>query len=155
MAKEREATVKAVYCGSDHRGSVAMLTPKQESFAQKYVELGNASEAYRQSYDAENMADKTVWEEASLLLDNPKVAPRVAELRAAHRERHNVTVDSITQELEEARSLAKLKEQTASMVSASMGKAKLHGLIEDKTNLSGEMSVKVTREFITTTLPVS
>jgi hypothetical protein len=27
------------------------LTPKQEAFAQKYVELGNASEAYRFAYD--------------------------------------------------------------------------------------------------------
>lgn len=27
------------------------LTPKQEKFCQLYIELGNASEAYRQSYD--------------------------------------------------------------------------------------------------------
>ena len=33
------------------------LTPKQEKFAQVYVECGNASEAYRQAYNAENMQD--------------------------------------------------------------------------------------------------
>ena len=28
------------------------LTPKQEKFCQKYIEMGNASEAYRQAYNA-------------------------------------------------------------------------------------------------------
>ena len=31
------------------------LTPKQEKFCQLYIELGNASEAYRQSYDCSKM----------------------------------------------------------------------------------------------------
>ena len=47
------------------------LTPKQEKFARKYIELGNASEAYRQSYDAQNMLPESVWAEASRTLANP------------------------------------------------------------------------------------
>jgi phage terminase small subunit len=74
------------------------LTPKQEKFAQKYIELGNASEAYRQSYDAENMLDKSVWEEASRTLADHKVAARIMELQEQHRKRHEVTVDRIKQE---------------------------------------------------------
>ena len=44
------------------------LTPKQERFCQLYIELGNASEAYRQSYDADSMAEPTVNTKASELL---------------------------------------------------------------------------------------
>ena len=36
------------------------MTPKQEKFCQLYVELGNASEAYRQAYDASKMHAPTV-----------------------------------------------------------------------------------------------
>lgn len=74
------------------------LTPKQEAFALRYVELGNASEAYRQSYDAQNMLTKTVWEEASRTLADPKVSARVMELQDEHRARHGVTVDRILKE---------------------------------------------------------
>ncbi|OWK42177.1 terminase small subunit [Fimbriiglobus ruber] len=74
------------------------LTPKQEAFALKYVELGNASEAYRQSYDAENMLPKSVWEEASRTLSDLKVAARIMELQELHQKRHAVTVDRVLKE---------------------------------------------------------
>lgn len=119
------------------------LTPKQEKFCQLYIETGNASEAYRVSYDAENMKPATINRKAKELLDNGKISARVAELQATHRKRHEVTVDTITKELEEARELAKLKEQTASMVSASMGKAKLHGLIVDKADVKADVNITV------------
>lgn len=110
------------------------LTVKQEALAQAYIENGgNQSEAYRTAYNAENMAPETIWTEASVQFKNPKVAIRVLELQEQHRERHNVTVDSLTKELDEARSLAKDEAQPAAMTGATMGKAKLHGLITDKT----------------------
>jgi hypothetical protein len=34
------------------------------------------------------------------------------------------------------------------MVQASVAKAKLHGLSEDKVNVDGEVTMKVTREFV-------
>lgn len=109
------------------------LTPKQEAFAQKYVECGNASEAYRFAYDVgEEAKPETIWKEAYSLLGNPKVAPMVEKLQQEHRERHSVTVDSLTQELEEARMVATAEGQGAAMTSATMGKAKLHGLLVDK-----------------------
>lgn len=117
---------------------MAKLTEKQENACQAYIECGgNQSEAYRRSYNAENMTQKSVWEKASELFANVKVAERVIELQAAHRERHNVTVDSLTKELEEARELAKDTEQPAAMTSATMGKAKIHGLAVDKKEVSG------------------
>jgi phage terminase small subunit len=74
------------------------LTIKQERFAQKYVELGNANEAYRQTYDAENMVPESVHNEAHLLLKHPEVSIRVARLEELQRKRHEVTVDRIVSE---------------------------------------------------------
>lgn len=118
---------------------MAKLTVKQEAAAQAYIENGgNQSEAYRTAYDAENMQDDTIWSRASELFKNSKVAVRVVELQSEHRERHNVTVDTLTKELDEARTLAQEVEQPAAMTGAIMGKAKLHGLITDKKELTGK-----------------
>lgn len=59
------------------------LTPKQENFCLAYLETGNASEAYRRSYDAENMKPETINKRASELLDNGEIAGRLAELNQA------------------------------------------------------------------------
>lgn len=56
------------------------LTVKQELFCKTYLETGNASEAYRQAYNAEKMSPKTVTEAASRLLKNSNVAARVDSL---------------------------------------------------------------------------
>ena len=71
------------------------LTVKQERFAQAYVRTGKASEAYRESYDAEKMKPATVWTEASLLLDNPKVAQRVERLNAEIEKKNRLNGDKL------------------------------------------------------------
>jgi len=118
---------------------MSKLTDKQEAACQAYIECGgNQSEAYRRAYNAENMEAKTVWEAASRLFNDSKVIARVIELQAVHAERHNVTVDTITKELDENRALAIECEQPAAATAASMGKAKIHGLVTDKKELSGK-----------------
>ena len=112
---------------------MADLTPKQQAFALTYVETGNASEAYRRSYDAENSSPDTIKVEASRLLDNPNVALTVIALQEAARERTLVTLESLTKELDEDRVMARKLEMPAAAISAVMGKAKLHGLITDKS----------------------
>jgi len=57
------------------------LTPKQERFCLAYLKTGNASEAYRLSYNAENMKPETINNRASELLKNSGVAGRLAELK--------------------------------------------------------------------------
>jgi hypothetical protein len=114
------------------------LTIKQEKFAQAYVETGNASEAYRRAYDAERMKDKQIWEEACKRLKTPKVSPRVDQLKAANRERHEITVDDLVVELEAARTLAERIESPSAMVAASLGKGKLLGLVIDRGELTGK-----------------
>lgn len=129
------------------------LTPKQESFAQKYIETkGNASEAYRQSYDCANSKEETIWSEASRTLAIPHVDARIKKLREHHLKRHEVTVDSLTKEYEDIRNAAYQEKQFAPAVSAVTGKAKLHGLVTDKAQIGGDqekpikMNITITPE---------
>jgi phage terminase small subunit len=114
------------------------MTPKQEAFARAYVETGNASEAYRQAYDAENMKPEAIKVNACKLLKHANVALTVAQLQAEHQERHNITIDSITAMLKEDRELARENAQSSAAVSAVMGLAKLHGLIIDRAEHTGK-----------------
>lgn len=120
---------------------VVKLTPKQEKFCQLYIELGNASEAYRQAYDCKKMKPESIHVNAAQLLESTKVALRMGELQAAHRQRHNLEVDDLLEELEEARKAALTAEtpQSSAAVAATMGKAKLLGLgkevVENKTTV--------------------
>ncbi|RUV65832.1 hypothetical protein EOA64_00360 [Mesorhizobium sp. M1A.F.Ca.IN.022.02.1.1] len=120
------------------------LTQKQEAFCLAYVETGNASEAYRRSYDtSDDIKPETVWSEASRLLADPKVSARVQSLRGLARELTMVTVGSLTEELEAARQHAMKDEKGASAaVSAIMGKAKLHKLLDEEKQQAG-VSVSV------------
>lgn len=54
------------------------MIPKQETFCQLYVELGNGSEVDRRSYHAEGMSAASVNRKAKGLLDNGWIAPRLA-----------------------------------------------------------------------------
>jgi phage terminase small subunit len=75
------------------------LTLKQEAFCLAYIETGNASEAYRRAYHASQMSAAAIDVEACRLLGHPKIAPRIAELQAGHRMRHEITIDRILAEL--------------------------------------------------------
>ena len=121
------------------------LTIKQEAFARAYVETGNASEAYRRAYNAENMKQESIAVRACQLLAHCKVSVMVQQLKDQAAERHAVTVDSLVNELEEARIAALTAEspQSAAAVSATMGKAKLMGLdkqILDLKSSDGSMT---------------
>ena len=114
------------------------LTPKQESFCLAYIETGNASEAYRQAYNAKNMKPETINRKAKVELDKGKIRARLEALQAEHRERHDVTVGGLSENLEIAMNLAFQNKQAAAMVSAIMGRAKLHGLLVDRAELTGK-----------------
>lgn len=127
---------------------MASLTQKQETFCQAYIETGNASEAYRTAYAADKMKPETINRKAKELFDNGKITARVAELQGEIKQRHNVTVDSLIKELEEARQSALSAEtpQSSAAVAATMGKAKLTGL--DKVILELRGGIKVEHKSI-------
>ena len=122
------------------------VTEQQEKFAQAFVETGNASESYRRSYNSGKMAPATINSKASELLDNGAVTARIASLRQVHTKRHNVTVDSLIAELEEARIAALTADtvQASAATAATMGKAKLLGLDKQLIELSGEVGIRKT-----------
>jgi len=62
---------------------VADLTQKQENFCKAYVMTGNASEAYRLSYECENMKPETIHRSAFDVFNNPNVTARIKELNEA------------------------------------------------------------------------
>ena len=56
------------------------LTPKQERFIQNIVSGMTQREAYKNSYNTENMKDETIDKEACLLFNSPKIAERYRDL---------------------------------------------------------------------------
>ena len=75
------------------------LTVKEELFAQNYIKTGNASEAYRLSYNVKKATSKTVTERASVLLKKDNVATRVKELQSKLAEKHDISKERILADL--------------------------------------------------------
>ena len=69
---------------------------------------------------------------ASRLLRHAQVQSRVRELQAAQAQASQITAERLLAELEEARSLALSLGQAGAAVAASMGRAKLCGLLVDR-----------------------
>ena len=115
------------------------LTPKQEAFCLAYIELGNASEAYRRCYDvSETTQNEVIWVKACELLKNGKVAVRVLQLKEEHAKRHAITVDSLTDMLKDDRLLAHKEGEPNAAVNAVLAIAKLHGLVVEKKNVTSD-----------------
>lgn len=116
------------------------LTAKQEAFSVAFIETGNASEAYRRTHDVgADTKPESIWSAASRCLGDIKVQSRIKELQAIARDMALVSVGSLTEELEAARVKAMADDKGASAaVSATMGKAKLHGLLIEKAELTGK-----------------
>ena len=117
-----------------NKTATKQLTPKERDFALAYIETGSAAKAYRQAYDHYGN-DATARRCGHAVVHRSKVAALVTDLQAEHRERHNVTVDRLTKELEAARQLAFQNKSASAAVAATMGKARLHGLLVDKQEL--------------------
>lgn len=121
------------------------LTLKQEAFCQAYIEnKGNASEAYRTAYATGKMKLESIHVNASKLLADTKVALRISALQQEHRNKHDVTVSGLLEELEEARQKALSAEtpQASAAVAATMGKARLTGLDKVLIDLTADVKVE-------------
>lgn len=114
-----------------------MLDPKRERFVEAYRENGgNAAEAFREANPRarkwKNMNAAQV--KGCNMLKEPAVQQALAELQAQARERHHVTVESLTDELDADREDARKAGQFSAAISAVGLKAKLHGLIKNGDN---------------------
>jgi phage terminase small subunit len=117
--------------------------PRHELFAQELSKGKTATEAYVLAGYEDNRGN------AATLKANQNVQDRVAELQEDGAALAKVTVASIIDELEDARSVAKTAIQPASMVSASMGKAKVAGLLADRVEHTGKDGGPIQTEDIT------
>jgi len=75
------------------------LTHKQESFAQAVAAGDTYSDAYRKSYNCNNMSQKSIWEKSSELMSDVKVSSRVAELREKTVRNNEMTITEILEKL--------------------------------------------------------
>ena len=70
---------------------MSKLTPKQEKFCNLYIELGNASEAYRQSYEVrETTKAETCQNNAYKLLQDNEIITRLEELKKQTAQEHGI-----------------------------------------------------------------
>jgi len=114
------------------------LTQKQENFCLSYIETGNASEAYRRAYDAENMKEATVNNKSHVLLKNGDITARLSELRAPVVAKAQITLEQHLIDLKRLRDLAEASEKFGPAVQAEMARGKASGLYVDKTELTGK-----------------
>jgi hypothetical protein len=82
MTEQNETDTNVVPIKKGNKPASDKLTAKQMLFVQGILKGLSQSDAYRAAYDCENMADNSVWREASVLFANPKVSGRVKALQA-------------------------------------------------------------------------
>jgi hypothetical protein len=104
---------------------------RHERFVQELFKGKSQAEAY------ERAGYKPSDAHSSRLAGNGRIAARLTELQEAAARRANTTADDIARQLDEDRDLAREVKVPSAAVSASMGKAKLFGLIKERHEHTG------------------
>jgi len=112
------------------------LTPKQEGFCKDYITTGSQTRAYQLNYNVKKMLPASINNKAYELMQNVDITSRVAQLQERVAKKFEVTVESLTRELEEDRQLARDLDMPAAAISALNVKARIHGL--DKQVMSND-----------------
>lgn len=86
------------------------LTPKQEAFVRAYLETGNATEAYRRSYDVTGMKEATINREAKSLTDHPKISARLVVVQERATQKAILSRAWVLEQLMENATQAKVKD---------------------------------------------
>jgi phage terminase small subunit len=108
------------------------LTPKQEAFVIAYLETGNASEAYRRSYNTKASA-KTITEKASRLLAEGNIRARIDELQDKVVERAIVTKGWVISRLVENVERAMQHEAVKDSEGATTGEYRYDGSVANRS----------------------
>lgn len=74
------------------------LTIKQEKFCDKYLECGNASQAYRYAFSCEKMKPETINNKAYMLLIKGEIRARVDELKKQLQSKSEITKEKLLSE---------------------------------------------------------
>ena len=115
---------------------MALENSKHEQFCQVWLETGNKSEANRKSHpNSLKWIDETVHNKAYALSKRGEVLARFEQLQEDTVKAHGVTIESLIEELNEARQAA---------ITATMSKAKLVGLDKHQVEITGDIKVRKT-----------
>jgi phage terminase small subunit len=107
------------------------MTPKQQRFAEEYVVDHNATQAaIRAGY-----SERTAKQQGSRLLTKVDVIEAVRAKKARLSRKIEVSISSQTEDMRENRDLALENKQAAAAQQCSMGIAKLHGLLVDRSEV--------------------
>jgi hypothetical protein len=116
---------------------------RHERFAQELAKGKSQEQAY---IEAGYKPDRGA---ASRLSANVNIQSRVANLQERGAIKAEIAIGDILAELEEARTLAKAEGQSAAMVAATMGKAKLLGLgAPNRNQFSGLSNLPLTVTYV-------
>jgi phage terminase small subunit len=110
----------------------ALENARHERFAQELAKGASQTDAY---LAAGYKGDKTA---ASRLSTNVNVQQRIAELKAKAAERTIITIHDIADQLDEDRTFARELENPSAAISATMGKAKVLGLLTERHEHTGK-----------------
>lgn len=102
--------------------SDALSNPRWEAFAHGLYKGETADEAYRNAGYTPNRGN------ATRLKANEAIRNRLAQLQEQGARMANVTVQTITEELNEAITMARRQDNAPAFTQAVMAKAKIHGL---------------------------
>lgn len=108
--------------------------PEHERFAQEIAKGATLGAAYVAAGYAKN--DKN----AARLKKRPDVQARITELQERTAEKATTTAADIAKQLDEDRTFARELKQSAAAVSATMGKAKVLGLVIDRQKHSFDLA---------------
>ena len=120
---------------------VARLTVKQKKFADLVLGGMTQAEAYRTAFNVNpNGSAKTHAVNAHEIASKPHVRDYLNGVKAAATAKVQITIETLLEELEEARDAALTSEiaQSSAAVAASMAKAKLLGLDKTQIELTGK-----------------
>ena len=122
-----------------------VLKDKQARFVEEYLIDSNATQAaIRAGY-----SEKSAYSIAGENMKKPEIVDAIAKGRAEIAKRNELTIDDIIRELEEARTAALTAEspQSSAAVAATMGKAKVLGMLVDKSEVKNEGNISIDISF--------
>ena len=125
------------------------LTAKQEAFAQAIADGLGQADAYRMAYDAEGMADSTIYPKASRMMNEGKIRTRVDELKSMVVEKQLWTREMSVKGLIQAYRIAQDAKTSTGMTAAVKELNVMHGFNEPtKLSITGSMIQRIQREVI-------
>ena len=123
------------------------LTPKQEAFCNAVASGAKQIDAYRLAYDHEGMSEDAKYVESCKIMSNPRIAQRIAELRAPVIAKAQITLENHIAELQRLAKVAEDAGNVQAAIKATELTGKVSGLYVEKVdqNVSGGLTVEIVR----------